>query len=492
MALNEKLSPTGPPIEMLAGGKPPKFEVLDQTTVRYTWDSPNPGFLPALAGARPLYIYMPSKYLKAFHPNYVKGEALEKIVKGAKLRSWTALHERKSRMYRPENPELPCLDSWCNSVAPPSTRFVFKRNPYFHRIDAQGRQLPYANEIVLSIGSATLVAAQAASGESDLQARYIRFDNYTFLKEAEASDRIRVKLWERGEGSLIALVPNLNVRDPVWRELWHDVRVRRALSVAINRHEINQAIFYGLANESANTVLPASPLFKPEYESAWAQFDLKLANQLLDDAGLGKRDSDNVRLLPDGRRAEIIVETSGEHSEEADVLSLVHDTWLKVGIKIYPRPTQRDLFRRRIYSGDTVMSIWKGLDNAIATAEMSPAELAPTSQAHLQWPMWGQYFEESGKMGERCDMPSARQMLDLLRAWGDSGTTEARAEVWHKMLALNADQVFTIGTVNRTRQPIVAARTLANVPGEAIFNFDPGGYFGRYLPDTFWFRDATQ
>jgi peptide/nickel transport system substrate-binding protein len=60
------------------------------------------------------------------------------------------------------------------------------------------------------------------------------------------------------------------------------------------------------------------------------------------------------------------------------------------------------------------------------------------------------------------------------------------------MLALNADQVFTIGTVNRTRQPVVTARTLANVPDKAIFNFDPGGYFGRYLPDTFWFKDATQ
>jgi hypothetical protein len=24
-----------------------------------------------------------------------------------------------------------------------------------------------------------------------------------------------------------------------------------------------------------------------------------------------------------------------------------------------------------------------------------------------------------------------------------------------------------------------------------VLNFEPGGFFGRYLPDTFWFRGVT-
>jgi peptide/nickel transport system substrate-binding protein len=492
VATNEKLSPTGPPVEMLVSGKRPKFEIVDALTVRYTWEAPNPAFLPALAGARPLYICAPSHYLKQFHAKYTKGETLEAAVKAAKVRSWSALHERKSRMYRPENPELPVLDPWVNSTPPPSSWFVFKRNPYFHRIDAQGRQLPYIDKVVVSIGSTSLVPAQTASGEADLQARYLRFDNYPFLKEAETHKQLKVRLWERGEGSRIAIHPNLNANDPVWRALWRDVRVRRALSLAIDRREINQVIFYGLARESANTMLPKSSLYKPEYAEAWARFDLQQANRLLDEAGLAKRDRDGIRRLPDGRRAEIVIETAGESTEEADVLALVHDTWLKVGLKIYTRPTQRDLFRKRVYSGDTIMSVWSGLDNAIATADMSPSELAPTSQAQLQWPQWGLHFEEKGKAGESPDLPAARELLNLLAQWNRSGTAQEREGVWHRMLAINADQVFTIGTVNATRQPIVMASNLANVPVAAVFNFDPGGYFGRYLPDTFWFRDLTQ
>lgn len=491
VAKNDKLSLAGPPIEMLVDGKPPVFEIIDETTVRYTWHAPNPAFLPALAGARPLYIFMPSHYLRRFHIKHSKGEALDAAIKAEKVRSWSALHERKSRMYRPENPELPCLEAWCNSSSPPATRFSFKRNPFFHRVDSRGRQLPYIDEVMMTIGSSSLVPAQAGSGEADLQARYIRFDNYTFLKQAESRDKLKVRLWERGEGSRVALYPNLNANDPVWRALWRDVRVRRALSLAVDRREINKAIFYGLARESQNTVLPASPLYRSDYADAWAKFDLKQANRLLDEAGLARRDSDGVRFLPDGRRAEIIVETSGWSTEEADVLSLIHDTWLKAGLKIYIRPTQLDLFRKRVYSGETIMSVWTGYDNGVPTSGMSPSELAPTQQPFLQWPKWGLHYEGKGKAGEPVDMPEAKQLLKLLSDWHASPDDVAREKVWHAILGLHADQVFSIGTVNGTLQPVVTSKTLVNVPEKAIFNFDPGGFFGRYLPDTFWFRELT-
>ena len=121
IANNEKLSLTGPPAEMLVDGKPPVFEVLDECTVRYTWPAPNPAFIPALAGALPLYIYAPSHYLKQFHVKYAHPAELELKVTSARVRDWTSLHERMGRMYRPQNPDLPCLDAWCLSTAPPST-----------------------------------------------------------------------------------------------------------------------------------------------------------------------------------------------------------------------------------------------------------------------------------------------------------------------------------------------------------------------------------
>ena len=70
VAKNPKLSPSGLPVELLPEGQPPRFEVLDATTVRYSWPVPNPLFLPALARADPLFIYCPAHYLKQFNKKF--------------------------------------------------------------------------------------------------------------------------------------------------------------------------------------------------------------------------------------------------------------------------------------------------------------------------------------------------------------------------------------------------------------------------------------
>ena len=64
---NKELSPFGLPQALLVRGQGPRFEVLNETTVRYSWDEPNPQFLAALAGPSPLYIYRPAHYLRKFH-----------------------------------------------------------------------------------------------------------------------------------------------------------------------------------------------------------------------------------------------------------------------------------------------------------------------------------------------------------------------------------------------------------------------------------------
>lgn len=176
------LSPLGPPRIMLVDGQPPTFEVLDQFTVRFTWKGPNPYFLPALAGPSPLYIYRPAHYLKQFHQSYADPAMLADQVRRANVRSWAQLHNRLDNQYRNDNPDLPTLDPWVITTRSPADRFVFARNPYYHRIDSAGRQLPYIDRVVMNIADGRILPAKTGAGESDLQSRSISFANYTFLR----------------------------------------------------------------------------------------------------------------------------------------------------------------------------------------------------------------------------------------------------------------------------------------------------------------------
>jgi len=269
------------------------------------------------------------------------------------------------------------------------------------------------------------------------------------------------------------------------------VRFRRALSLAIDRHEINNVVYYGLALEAQNTMLPDSPLYDAKNAQAWAQYDPAEAKRLLDQIGLTKRDSEGIRLLPDGRPLQIVIETAGSVAEEGDVLELIRDTWREVGIKLFTKSQQIELMHNRIFSGETMMSIDRGLENGLANAEMDPSALAPTLQSGWQWPRWGQYYETHGMSGEAPDMPAGVDLMHLARDWKNATDFEARQMAWKRMLAIQADQVFTIGLCAQVPQPVVVSDQLRNVPEQGVYNFDPGAFFGVYKPDRFWFVPET-
>ena len=488
--LNEDLRPGGVQRELLVDGKPPRFEVIDKYTVRYSWDGPNPDFLPSLAAASPLTLLLPHAYMRQFHRKYQDDIRLSALMREYRVKKWADLHIKMSRQYRPENPELPTLDPWRNRTAPPAEQFVFERNPFFHRVDENGLQLPYIDQFTLNISSSEIISAKTGAGESDLQASGIDFADYAFLKDSEKRYPVKVSLWKRTQGSRVTLLPNLNCKDEVWRKLFWDVRVRRALSLAIDRHEINMVSFYGLGKEGADCVLPESPLFKPEYAAAWSAHDPDQANALLEEVGLTNRDDDGMRILPDGRTAQIVVETAGESTLETDILELVTDHWRKIGVSLFIRTSQRDVFRSRAMGGDIMMSMWSGLENGVPTADMNPGQLAPSADDQMQWPVWGMHYLSLGQYGHAPEIPEAARLVDLLKAWRQTTESSQRVEIWAQMLDIYTQQVFSIGIVNGVHQPVLRSARLNNVPAEGLYGFDPTSYLGVYMPDTFWYSGS--
>ena len=270
---NVEMTPKGPPRELMVNGQPPVVTFVDDVTIRYEWTKPNPFFLPALAGAQPLDIFRPAHYLKQFHKKYADPAKLAALVDKKGQRNWVALHFKYDQAYKNANPDMPSLQPWVLVTEPPSDRFIFARNPYFHRIDSAGHQLPYIDEVAMTIASSRLVPAKVGAGEADLQASYLSFGNYAFLHKASGRQDFQVRRWKNGKGAQIALFPNLNCEDPVWRKLFQTADFRRALSVGINREDINQAIYYGLATPMIDTVLPGSPLYDEARTRKWAEYD---------------------------------------------------------------------------------------------------------------------------------------------------------------------------------------------------------------------------
>lgn len=488
LANHPELSPAGPPAALLADGRPPRVEILDRRAIRFSWDQPNGRFLPALAGAAPPFIYRPAHYLKAFHPRFADPDKLARDAGAAGLPSWAAAFHRRDRPFRFDNPERPTLQPWVNRTEPPSERFVGARNPYFHRVDGAGRQLPYIDRLIVAKSDRRLIAAKAAAGETSLQATGLGLRDFTLLKEAEADGTIKVRLWPIGRGTQLALYPNLTVKDSSWRLLLREPNFRRALSLAIDRARIVKVVFQGLGKPAANSVLAESPLFRPAYRKAWASFDPDRANRLLDRQGLTERDSDGVRLAPGGQRLELVVVAGDSDPAEVDVLELIALDWRRIGIELLIRSTGRRAFRRDLREGRAPMSIFYGLANGLARPAMRPDELAPVNDRQGNWPLWGLHADTRGRAGEAPDIAEVLRLQDLLRRWDRAGDDRDRESAWAEMLAIHADQVFSIGLVGGLAQPVVTDARLRNLPSKAYFMYDPGAYFGLTRPDTYYFE----
>ncbi|MBJ6372586.1 ABC transporter substrate-binding protein [Sedimentitalea arenosa] len=492
VANNELLSPAGPPDILRVEGKLPKVSFPDETTVIYEWEDPNPNFIASLALARPPFIYRPSTFLKQFHGDYADPAKLKEMIEETRVRSWAALHNNLDNMYKFDNHELPTLQPWMNSTSGKKIRHLFVRNPYYHRIDPNGVQLPYIDVVEMEIVSPGLIAAKSNAGEADLQARGLDFRDISILRKGETDgSNYKTLMWGNAVASQIAIYPNLNYNDPVWRDVMRDVRVRRALSLAIDRDTINKALYFNLAKPGAMTVLPASPYFKQENREAWATLDVDKANALLDEAGLAERGGDGIRLLPDGRPMELVVETAGERQEVENALQIITDDWRQIGVKLVMRPLDRDILRNRIFAGTTMAGVWYGWDNGIPRSYTSPDYLAPRQQEFFAWPKWGQYYQTNGAAGEPPDLPEAQRLMELAHDWDVATTNEERDAAWIEMLAIHADQIYGIGTLAEAPQPVVVNKNLRNVPEKGLWAWDPGAHFGIHRMDEFYFVDGN-
>jgi len=488
VANDPELSPAGPPQFMRVNGLLPTVTFPDEHTVVYEWAQPNPFFLPQLALARPPFIFRPRHYLEQFHQAYADIDKMAEEVISEKVRSWHSLHNLRDNMYKFDNPNLPTLQPWMVSPESSKNRPVFVRNPYYHRIDSHGIQLPYIDKVEMSIVGAGLIAAKSNAGEADLQARGLDFNDVSILKKGELDGgNYRVLLWSNGAASQMAIYPNLNFADPVWRSVLRDVRFRRALSMGIDRRMINRALYFGLGVEGGMSSLSASPLYTEKNQKAWSQFDTDHANQLLDEIGLTQRQGDGTRLLPDGRPLRLVIATAGERQEVENALQITADTWRELGIEMVLRPLDRDILRMHVNSGIGMASVWFGWDNGIPTADTSPDYLAPTQQNFYAWPKWGQYHETSGAAGEPPDLDEAKQLMKYAQQWVDASTIDERRQIWQHMLDIHADQVYGIGIVAETPQPVVVSKRLRNVPEEGVWAWQPGAQFGVHRPDEFFF-----
>ncbi|HUT32240.1 MAG TPA: ABC transporter substrate-binding protein [Planctomycetota bacterium] len=461
---NPELTPVAP-IDFRRGGELAKLEKLDGHTVRFRFKEPHGLFLQQMAsGLSYTLLGYPAHYLRQFHPRYVPKEELEAKAKAMGFHFWYQLFGER-RGWR--NPQCPRLWAWLIQD-PAALPVVFQRNPYYWKVDPDGRQLPYLDRVTFGIFDVETINLKAINGEMGMQSRHMDFANYPLFMENRKRGGYRVLHWVNAGGSVMQLALNLNQKtDPVLRELFGDPRFRIALSHAIDRDAINEVCYFGIGKPRQLCPPAASPYYSPEYERAHIEHDPARASALLDAMGLSARDADGVRLRPDGAPLSIFIETTSM-TGNAKMLEMVARDWTAVGVKTELKITARQLYYTRKAALLHHVGVWWPADELVPLID--PRWFLPFSTESVHAIGYARWFTSGGKAGVE-PAGDLRRCIDLYRAIQQTPDEAEHRRLFAEIIELNRKNLWVIGTIGEVPSLVLAQDRFRNVPEIAVYGW---------------------
>src|SRR5215213_6201839 len=159
------------PYWTITAEKPMQLEVVDDFTVKVSFNAPHWLFHKLMASTSDYrQMYAPKHYLQQFHPKY-----------NTDVKDFSELPKvfpPTGNMYT--NPDLPVLTPWHTIEYTPGQKLVAERNPYYWKVDSDGKQLPYIDRTVINqVEDPRVVPLKIVGGEVDFQARDIPLDSFT-------------------------------------------------------------------------------------------------------------------------------------------------------------------------------------------------------------------------------------------------------------------------------------------------------------------------
>jgi peptide/nickel transport system substrate-binding protein len=479
--LNKEIVPA-PIADMSAGGKQGRLVKIDETTVQFQFDNPYFLFPDMLAGdtligggqavrqsgGNTYAAYAPAHYLKQFLPKYSSEAEVTKRAKDAGYDTWVRmLHVMKDWEL---NPELPTLGPW-HTVRPINTpTWVMERNPYYYTVDTEGNQLPYIDSVVMTLAEdIEVVNLRAMAGEYDLQERHIDLQKLPVILENRDRGKYDVHLDLAYNGADTTLHINMGYKnDPEVGKWLRNADFRRALALGIDRDQMNDTFWLGLATPGSTgpaEVMPESP--GPEWRKKWSVHDPAQANKMLDALGLTKKDSEGYRLRTDnGKRLVIELLAVKAFMDWPKQAEMIAQQWKEIGIYGDVKQSERGLAFQRVLSNDHHILVWTngGTELLYLYATWAlPVDISNGAYG-IDTARW---YASNGQQGTKPDDPYMIKALEMFRSAAGQPEEERNKiaqEIWKIMI----DQQFTIGCCGQSPALMgvrLVSRRLGNIPG---------------------------
>ena len=485
---------------VLVGGEPMTVDVIDPQTVRFNLPAPKPGLLSHFATSF-AQGFQPKHFLGQFHPDvnadadalaqaagFENGLAVIRAYFGNS--DWTdtpvPLLNSPDRVANLPADTMPTLESHI-TVSDTTEGRHYVANPYFHIVDTQGNQLPYISEQdEIYANDNEIRILKLINAEADYKSQSLQLPSAPLLLEHQESGDYTIDL--RPEITLANVSFNVTHKNLEKRKVFGDLRFRQAMSIALNRDEINEVGFLGQGIPKQYVGFSPSPSFlDPKWESYMIQYDPEAANSLLDAIGMKDIDGDGMRELPNGEQLILNMQFATQ-GVAGEVVELIGQQWSEVGIQSTVKEVTPDEYRSSQSSNNLDVGSWRKSQPMAIVLGNNELWVPPFENyfGHRTGMLWAEYVDSKGASGVK---PPAyvTQLIDDINAFQSTmaGTAESD-ELGARMVENMVGNLLFIGLV-QAPAPVYHRNALKNFPSFKTHSYE---YYRTYpYRGTQWYFD---
>lgn len=479
-------------------GELPTMKKVSTYSVSYTYDVPYPSAPLRLLWSR---IFYPEHYLAKYHIKY--NSNAESLAKEAGFESWPQLFRNRSAerdasgtrgvTLSTDDIGMPVIDPWMIVNETPDSE-LWRRNPYYWKIDTAGNQLPYVDEVLVPFFTKPpeQVPLKAMAGELDI-AFQLALADLPVLKRNESSGNYKIAIYKNGSSATSLMWAfNYTNKDPVLKKIFRDLRFRQAVSLAVDRQGMSDTLFFGEAEPVVHPAPTHWVGFEPWMNEDFSELDLDRANKLLDEMGLKWNSDKKWRLRPDGK----VLTFEGSWPASwlpyfEDAMDLMAQYWEKIGVKMVPKFVPEELGYERAHANDVDVVFWDGAGGAEIVARMNyPIKLIPGWHwihcCTATTAPWAEWYHSGRTEGEKPDIPDIIRQYEIVDEMRlvEYGTKEYE-KLSNELLTLNGKNLWHTSTVAAQPQIMAISNRLGNLPLEG---FTVRGILEPYMVDTFYIK----
>ncbi len=485
---DERITPT-PPDWIAAGGEVGTFTSDGPMRVTISFSQPNALFQLQAARWNAVDVPLPAHYLSQYHIDHVDSAELEKRIAEADLSTWTELWEQKQNALL--NPERPVLRPWVlvEPFGEGLDRVAYERNPYYWKVDPDGRQLPYIDRVEIQlVQDAQVLNLMALDGSFDWQFKDVApLDQLSLFMENRERGDYRVLQVESPVSAFAAYYFNLSHKDPFLNELFHKADFRKALSHAIDRQTIVDLVHFGVTDPRQPSPFESTPFYNEGLTNAAIEFDVAKANEMLDALGLTEKNADGIRLRPDGEPIRIVIQGPAGRQNRLDASEQVARYWTDVGIETMVTVQSRELHQERRLARDFDVWLWSAAAGTTNHVLFDPGVYLPYSlDTNSTWALdYAEWRVTGGENGKEPsgDMRRAMELFDQVLMTGDP---DEQVRLMQQIMEIAEQNLWVVGIAPRPPEFAIANNKLRNVPDSYTDSLESPGVFH---PESWYFTE---